>query len=320
VRSLTPPVVASAFHLFPVADTIEWRYFAAGPEPGAGQNPPPGAEIHYYLKEKPKGDVTIEVVDAEGRSVRTLTSQPKVLDASYEWEVEEAETDPKKPDLEVEPGVHRAVWDLRWAGAEKIPGAKLDAGEPKVGPFVLPGTYTLKLTVGGQTTSVPLVVKQDPRVTVPTSALAEQVSFALSVRDDITKLTRMVVRIRQVAAQARARADLLKPDEKLAVVMKASTDLAAKCDALEGRLHNPKAEVVYDILAQRGGTRLYSRISPLLTWAIEGDGAPTEGMRQVYAEQQKELRAGEADYKSLIDTDLAAVNRLAASLGQAFIQ
>ena len=66
--------------------------------------------------------------------MRTLTSKPKVLDGAYEWEVEEADTDPRKPDLEVEPGVHRAVWDLRWTGAEMIPGGKLDTGDPKRRP------------------------------------------------------------------------------------------------------------------------------------------------------------------------------------------
>ena len=134
VRALTPAVTASAAHLFPPADTIAWRYTSGGPEAGAGQNPPPGAGIHYYLKDKPKGDVTLEFRDQQGRIVRTLTSKPKVLDGAYEWEVEEADTDPRKPDLEVEPGVHRAIWDLRWTGAEMIPGGKLDTGDPKSRP------------------------------------------------------------------------------------------------------------------------------------------------------------------------------------------
>ena len=55
----------------------------------------------------------------------------------------------------------------------------------------------------------------------------------------------------------------------------ASLALVAKLDALEGKLHNPKAEVVYDILAMRGGARLYSRLSPLQMWALESNGAPT---------------------------------------------
>jgi photosystem II stability/assembly factor-like uncharacterized protein len=320
VRTLTPDVAASGLHLFPVADAIEWRYTSGGTTAGAGQNPPAGAAIHYYLKQKPKGDVMLEIRDAEGRSVRTLTSKRKALDASYEWEAEEADTDPRKPDLEVEPGVGVAVWDLRWEGAEKIQGGKLDAGEPKTGPLALPGTYTVTLTADGQTRTATLVVRQDPRLTVPAADLASQVTLALSVRDDITRLTGMVNRLRSVAKQARDRADLLKDNPRMAPLAKASTELSTKCEALEGELHNSKAEVVYDILAMRGGTRLYSRISPLLTWIVNGDGAPTQGMRDVYAEQQKELRGYDARYKMIVESDLAEVNRLAASLGLGFIQ
>jgi hypothetical protein len=319
VRLLTRQVAAGALHLFPVADAIEWRYFSGGVETGAGQNPPAGALIHYYLKAKPTGDATLEILDAQGKLVRTLTSRPKQLDASYEWEVEEAETDPRKPDLEVDPGVHRAVWDLRWAGAAKIPGAKLDAGDPKTGPFVLPGTYTVKLSVDGQSQSGTLVVKQDSRLTVPPADLAAQVSMALSVRDDISRLTGIVTRLRDIARQARERAGSLKGEPKAAELVKASLELAAKSDALEGKLHNPKAEVVYDILAQQGGAKLYSRISPLFSWITDGDGAPTPGARQVYEEQRQELKGYEAELEALVDTDLAAVNRQAASLGVPFI-
>jgi photosystem II stability/assembly factor-like uncharacterized protein len=320
VRMLTPKIASADLHLFPIPDTIEWRYFDQSGEPGAGQNPPAGAAIHYYLKAKPKGDVTLDILDAQGKLVRTLTSKPKVLDGSYEWAVEEAETDPRKPDLEVEPGVHRAIWNLRWEGAKLIPGAKLDNGDPKTGPLVLPGTYTVKLTVDGQSQTAAFVVKQDPRVKVPAADLAGQVTLALAIRDDISRLASTVERLQSIGKQAHERAGRLKGEPKAAPLVKAVLDLAARCEALEGEMQNPKAEVVYDILAQRGGTRLYSRMSPLMSWVVEGDGAPTGGDRQVYAEQRKELDGYLARFQAILDNDLAAINLQAASLGVAFIQ
>jgi photosystem II stability/assembly factor-like uncharacterized protein len=320
VRTLTPAIASADLHLFTIPDTIEWRYFDQGGEPGAGQNPPAGAAIHYYLKAKPKGDVTLDILDAQGKLVRTLTSKPKVLDGSYEWQVEEAETDPRKPDLEVEPGVHRAIWDLRWEGAKLIQGAKLDNGDPKTGPLVLPGTYTVKLTVDGQSRTAALVVTQDPRVTVAPADLAEQVTLALAIRDDISRLTATVERLQSIEKQARARADRLKDDPKAAPLVESVRGLLARCENLEGEMQNPKAKVVYDILAQRGGAKLYSRMSPLMSWVVEGDGAPTEGDRQVYAAQRKELDGYQVRFQAILDNDLAAVNRQAASLGFAFIQ
>ena len=89
--------------------------------------------------------------------------------------------------------------------------------------------------------------------------------------------------------------------------------------AIEDKLHNPTAEVVYDILAMRGGARLYSRLSPLQMWAVEADGAPTAGMMQVLAEQEKELAALERAAQSWVTTDVAALNQQAEKLGIQFV-
>ncbi len=59
--------------------------------------------------------------------------------------------------------MHRVVWDLHYEGAEVIKKAKLDGGEPKVGPLVNPGTYTLKLTADGKTETTKMEVRLDPR-------------------------------------------------------------------------------------------------------------------------------------------------------------
>jgi photosystem II stability/assembly factor-like uncharacterized protein len=320
IRAMTPAIAGSRAHLFAPPVATAWRYHAAGAERGAGQNPPAGALVYYSLAAKPKGDVSLEILDAAGTLVRRLTSKPKVLDFSYEWEELEAETDPRKPDLGTEPGTNRAVWDLRWEGAAKIPGAKLDAGNPKAGPRALPGRYTVRLTVEGQTYTQPLEVRQDPRVTAETEALQQQLTLALSVRDDITRLTGMVVRLQSIAAQLQSRSDALKDEPKAAGLIEAGASLRARCQALEARLHNPQAEVVYDILAQKGGTKLYSRISPLLDWVNQGDGAPTQGLREVYAAQHAELQQLEAEFQALTTKELAALNAQAAVLGFGFVQ
>jgi hypothetical protein len=79
-------------------------------------------------------------------------------------------------------------------------------------------------------------------------------------------------------------------------------------------MHNPEAQVVYDILARQGGTKLYSRITPLYMWAVSGDGAPTQGSREVYAEQRRELDALDAELRALVAGDVAALNRRAREL------
>ena len=199
-------------------------------------------------------------------------------------------------------GIQRAVWDLRYDGARKIKNGRIDTGDPDNGPRVPPGSYTVKLTAGGKTLTAPLKVVPDPRGDLPQTDLDAQAAFAVRVRDDISKLTDLVNQLRSVQEQLKARNASLaarKADAGVADLIGESDAAIKKAFAIEDKLHNPTAEVVYDILAMRGGARLYSRLSPLQMWALESNGAPTAGMTQVLAEQEKELAALEAETEAV---------------------
>lgn len=319
IRELSPKVLDSPLHVFSVAPAIRWEYspgtWSRGPY---GDNPPRGASIYYYLKDKPTGEVRIEIRDADGRHVRTLSSTPQDPIGAGDDEAREVEA-LKKAAIPAEAGVQRAVWDLRYDGARMIKGGKLDAGNPRVGPMVTPGRYTATVTVDGRTASTSVTVLPDPRITVAPADLAAQVAFVLRIRDDITRLTEMVESLRSVRKQLADRTSLLKNDGRAAEVVAAAEALIKKLDALEDRAHNPTAEVVYDILAMKGGTRLYSRLAPLMDWAREGVGAPTQGLRDVLAEQEKELNQYLDAFRAIVATDLAKVNELAAKAGVGFV-
>jgi hypothetical protein len=308
-------------HLLPVADAIRWRFGegAYGARAASFSNPPRGASIYYFLKDKPKGDVKIEILNAEGTIVRTLTSVPREPDNSSDNEDPE---DLKKEALSTEPGVHKASWDLAWQGAAKIKGGKIDTGDPIEGPRAVPGPYTVRLTVDGRTQNAPLRVVADPRGSAPQSALEAQLAHALRVRNDVSKLTGLVNDLRSVKDQLRARAkalDVRKSEPPVADLLKASDAVIKKADTLEDRLHNPTAEVVYDILAMRGGTRLYSRLVPLQMWAVEADGPPTAGMTQVLEVHEKELAELEQETRSFLEEDVGTLNDTASRLGLGYV-
>jgi hypothetical protein len=321
VRLTTEQTAAKDVHLFPVSDATRWRRGDGnwGTEQGSFSNPPRGAGIHYYLKDKPKGELKVEILDASSRVVRTLSSVPRESDQSDD---EDDTADLKKAALSTDAGLHRADWDLTWEGAKKIRGAKIDTGDPARGPRAVPGNYTVRLTVDGKALTAPLKVEADPRGTVAQSDLDAQLAFALRVRDDVSRLTGLVNSIRSVKEQLTARNKALerrKAEPEIGALMKVSEEAIKKADALEDRMHNPKAEVTYDILAERGGTRLYSRLSPLQMWAIEGDGMPTSGMRQVLEEQEKELAQLERDTQAFLSKEVAEINARAAKLNLEFV-
>ena len=119
--------------------------------------------------------------------------------------------------------------------------------------------------------------------------------------------------------QVEARTASVKDRPDAEPLVEAAAALVAKCDALEEKLHNPKAEVSYDILARPGGARLYSRLAPLYSWAHDGDGRPTQGMREVHAELKKELDTLAAEWKAILETEVPALNAKARELAPDFV-
>jgi photosystem II stability/assembly factor-like uncharacterized protein len=321
VREMTETIAAKDVALLASPDATRWRRGESNwaSRYGSFSNPPRGASIYYYLKDKPKGELKIEILDAANHVVRTLSSVPRPSDKSDD---EDDTEDLKKAALSTTEGLHRAEWDLAWEGAKKIPGGKIDTGDPARGPIAVTGNYIVRLTVDGKTQTTPLKVTADPRGTVSQADLDAQLAFALRVRDDISKLSGLVISIRSVKEQLQAHARTLEPrktDPAVAELLKASDEVIKRIDALEDRMHNPKAEVTYDILAERGGARLYSRLSPLQMWALEGDGLPTRGMQQVLTEQEKELAQFERETDGFIEKDVFNLNALAAKLRLGFV-
>ena len=309
VRQWSDAVAAKPLHLFPPRPAVAWRRRGGTGDAQNGEDPAVGVLLTYYLKDKPKGAITLEVLDGRGSVVRTMSSVPKPNDSTSEYS-----RDPEA-ELAAGTGFQRVAWDFGVEGARRIKGGRSDTGDPGQMAEALAGTYTARLSVDGVVETAPMVVLADPRVKVSEADKAAQLAFAAELRDALNRLADGVQQLRDIRGQLKARNVALgaKPEAKELVTESAA--LATRLDSLEAKIHNPTAEVVYDILAMRGGAKLYSRLTPLYTWAIEGDGAPTQGMREVYADQRKELDGYLGELRVLIDKDLAAINALAARLG-----
>jgi photosystem II stability/assembly factor-like uncharacterized protein len=318
LREMAPAVVDKDLTLFPTRPAYRYRYSGSFVDvaPGGGaDNPPEGASLHYFLKKRPAGEVVLEVLDDKGNRVRKLSSKKDEDEKEADLDDEGDYSEKKKTVtvLPTEAGLHRVAWDLRYDGAEVIKKAKQDGGKPKVGPLVNPGTYTLKLTADGKTAATTIEVKADPRWR-EMGAAGEQLKLSLQIRDDLTKLARTVEQLRAVKRQIVARNDLLKDDDKAEALVKASKDILAKLDALEEKLHNPKAKVAYDILAQKGGARLYSQLAALFETIKDADGAPPQGLREVYKEQADLLEKYEKEWQDLTKNNLEKLNGQAKTL------
>ena len=317
VRQWKPEISSQAAHLFPPRPATRWRLASSPLETGEGasSNPPDGAVVTYHLREKPKGKVTLEVLDSGGRVVRTLSSETEPLYIASDHPDWPADFEPKAA-LTVEPGMNRAVWDFTWTMPPFIPGAMIDTGNPHQGPLAVPGDYQVRLTVDGQSFTQPLRVEPDPRSEVPPSDRAAMLAFQQEALGRIGEIAELVGDLRAVRGQLASRLALLEPGEKWQGLRDAASTLTTTLDAAEAELHNPKAEVTYDILAGRdGGTQLHSRYFWLFEMTREHDGPPTQGMRETLTALDAELAAQRAAVRKALDADLPRINELAQGVG-----
>jgi photosystem II stability/assembly factor-like uncharacterized protein len=184
------------------------------PEIPAGQNPPDGAIIDYYLAHAPSGAVTLEIHDAAGKLVRRYASSDKPeFDASELERTLGVPTYWVRPPrvLSAEAGMHRWVWDLHYEmltggrGAYPISAIVHDTPREPAGPRALPGSYTVKLMVDGHTYTQSLLVKMDPRVKPLPPELALQTAAELRIADGMKRSTETVASVRALQADLKTR-------------------------------------------------------------------------------------------------------------------
>lgn len=288
-------------HFFDVMNAIRRRRHST-PEGmfhhATGKNPPEGAVLHYWLKKR-ADSVTLEIIDQKGNVVNTLDSKPAKKKKNVQDEGGYSDSQEKKTVLPRKPGLHRVVWDLRYKGATLIPGAKIDMGNPKEGVFVNPGKYEFRLRIDKTELKQTLEVKMDPRTTHLEKELASQLELALKTRDAISELSETVIEMRSVKEQILNRHKFLKDKENAKDFIDQGKKIITEIDKLEAELHNPRAKVTYDILAQRGGAKTYSQLAWLYSQIISADGKPTQGYREVLTTESEKLRQGKKYWDEL---------------------
>ena len=206
--------------------------------------------------------------------------------------------------LSTQAGMHRFVWDMHW---QPMPGALqfLDANQAvkhdtpvmDSSPWVMPGNYTIKLTVGGKTYSQPLVVRMDPRVKTSMADLQQQFDKSMQAYQEAMSASQALGQVRDMEKQVAAR----KSSEKLAAYEK-------QLEALSG----PKASSPFEFFAHRGPPNLGSVGGDLqmLMMRMQGaDRAPTAADLAALGKTHGELKSLMDRWDTLKGQPLADVNR-----------
>jgi photosystem II stability/assembly factor-like uncharacterized protein len=197
VRVPIKPFDGSNVFLFTPAAAYRMHYNASrGPD--VPEYPAAGARIDYFLA-APSGTVTLDILDAAGKVVRSYTSESRgAAPAAGRGGGRRGGGLPST--LPTKTGMNRFVWDLRYPGGPASAGDGEGAGFGGGGPLVPPGSYKARLTAGGVTKTESFTVKIDPRIAadgITAADLAEQTKFSLKVRDALADARALAQRLRQ---------------------------------------------------------------------------------------------------------------------------
>lgn len=175
------------------------------PDEPAGENPPDGAMIDYYLN-KPAKDVELEIKNDKGEIVRRYRSEDKLPPVKDTNNVPAYWIRPPQ-DLSLAVGMHRFLWDLHY---RPVPGIVPDypiaavyrnTAPISTAPWVLPGKYSVTLKVDGKPYTQPLTVKMDPRVKTSFAELQKQFDMSKRLYDARLKLEPINEKLAGLAAQ-----------------------------------------------------------------------------------------------------------------------
>jgi photosystem II stability/assembly factor-like uncharacterized protein len=301
LRELNPVVVAKPSHLFAPRAAYRFRGvegpFAPWYDPSAGQNPPYGAAIHYWLKTGSKDSVALSVLDAGGKQVRALKGPANA-------------------------GLNRMFWDLRTELTKEAklrtpprsdPGIAVPAegrnapDGARLAVLVPPGTYTVKLVVQGQEAIQRLEVRKDPASGGSEDEIRVQTALLQEVRLDLDSVVGMINRIEGTRSQLAALRNTLAADSTMLDVRNDADSLEQKLIAVEEGLTQLK-------LTGRGqdDVRYPMKLMGRLSWLADGMGgsdfAPTQQQREVQQLLSAEVRATRIRLNELLQKEVAGFN------------
>ena len=307
LRQIDDKIVAGAAYLFrpEAAYRVRWNTNTDTPLPPdvpAGQNPPDGAILNYYLGGTTSGEVTLEILDAGDKLVRRYSSSdplpppdPQLAIPTY-W--------PRRPQkLSNQPGFHRFVWDLHYP---PVPGVKPEypiaavyenTPPASTSPWAMPGKYYVVLTANGKQYRQELTIEMDPRVKTPVADLQQQFNVSQQVYQDLLVLQPINDKVEQLRTQLKAQRAKSSSDADVAKL----DSFTQKLDAFAGasgrrRRGNQQAATLSSV---RGS--LFEQFSVLQ----DVDAAPTSQTAQAVPVLHDSTQAIVKQWEEIEKTDVS---------------
>lgn len=258
----------------------------------AGDNPPLGAIVNFFLQTDPApGDTVLSIEDEQGRPVRTQA-------------------------VPAHRGFNRVVWDLRYDAPALLERVTKATGIGMPGPLAVPGHYTIRLRTGGHAFTKPLRVGNELAVRVSASDLDAQLQMLLEIKGIAEQIDRSIDRISQIQSQLRALRGGLPAhgaDEVTQEAERLEHELQSLLDRFSAsRIARPLDRLRYPV-------RLRERLLTLAGWIASADAAPTGAERQQEQTLLGEFASLQQQLEALLSRDLPRFNQILKKTGHAGI-
>lgn len=275
-------------------------------EEPTGENPPAGAIIDYLLKSS-AGSVTLEIIDAHQKLVRRFSSEDRQPEKHPPLPIAERWF-PKPQALETNPGMHRFVWDLTWMSSGG-PGVDEESEyrNPK-GPKVVPGIYTVRLTVDGKPQTQGLKVAMDPRSAASPEILEQQLQLGQQIFAETLEARRVLAEMASLQEQL---GDLQqKVGDKDSAIKSALVDAQTEISNIETK---PGSDA-----GQTGGLQdAFAGMASALRVVESGDRAVPSQAIAVYDESNQGVKAAIAQWNAFKTTKVPRLNQKLAEVNLA---
>jgi photosystem II stability/assembly factor-like uncharacterized protein len=317
LRQMSDEVAKAGVTLFAPQEAIRFRWnrntdTPLPPEIPAGENPPDGAIIDYYLASASTGAVRLEIFDTQNHLVRRYASTDKAEP------IEEIAGKHPIPMYWVRPtqilsgaaGMHRFVWDLHYPPPDSLnhefPISAIYKDTPQIplGARALPGNYTVKLTVDDKSYAQTLVVKMDPRVTASLTELARQFEMQSGSVEGMNESYEMLEQVKSVRAQLKDRA----AKAGKGALSNAIAALDKQAAELEGGTQSNFYGVPPSGRQAENLSTLNQHFGATLALADSADAAPTTQATAAYKELENALESLLGRWSKLRNDEIPALN------------
>ena len=272
-----------------------------------GRNPRYGADINYMLSEAGQS-VAIVIEGPGGDTIRTLRgSSDEGMNRVY-WDLRHEPT--RRARLRTTPPGMPWV-PLGPEGWRPLRTWDLDLNRGQLGPLVVPGTYTARITVGDDEVTRPVEVVKDPTTEGTMDDIRAQVALSLQMRDQINEVVDMIDRLEWSRKQLEDLGEMLSGDDEAQAVITEAARLLDEAISVEGTLYDVNLTGARED-AFRSAMRLYGRFSALASdlGAMGADFPPTVPQQEVHQVLTDRLSDTKARFDVLMNQEVETLNAM----------